>query len=62
MGRLATHLAAAVANVDNLQPAKQLPQISLWDAVLPKGYAEAKKQSTDDKKVGEVVLAFVRWT
>ena len=40
MGRLATNLAATVANVDNLPPKDQLPRISLWDAFLPRSLSD----------------------
>lgn len=55
MGRLTTHLAAAVANADNLPPANKLEQISLWDALLPKSCSQPKKKITVKYEVGRVV-------
>lgn len=45
MGRLATHLAVAVANADNLPPTRQLEQVSFWDALLPKSCAKPEKKA-----------------
>lgn len=36
MGRITTDIAAVIANADNLPPRESLPNISIWDAFLPK--------------------------
>lgn len=59
MGRFATHLAAYVANVDNLPPKEKLPEVSLWGAVLPGSLSDLvvggkpTKGDESDKKVGD---------
>lgn len=51
MGRFATELAVAVANVDGLH-AKDIKNVSLWDALLPKQYtADATPISKQKKEV-----------
>lgn len=50
MGRLAMHLAAKVAHADNLPSSKQLPQVSFWDALLPKDSAVAIKKPSEKKE------------
>lgn len=40
MGRLATHLAAAIVDADNLPPSEKLPKISTIDALLPRDVAD----------------------
>lgn len=55
MGRFTTHLAAAVANADNLPPADKLEQISLWDALLPKSNSRPKKKIAVEYEVSRVV-------
>jgi hypothetical protein len=51
MGRFATNLAAYAANVYNLPPKDNLPQVSFWEALLPGSvsdmFAESKKVSQD---------------
>ena len=58
MGRFATELAVAVANADNLPPAKNIKPISLWDAFLPKACADNTAVAKQKKEVS--TLAEVR--
>ena len=51
MGRFATELAVAVANADNLPPAKDIKPISLWDAFLPKACADNTAVAKQKKEV-----------
>lgn len=58
MGRFTTAVAAYAANVDNLPNKDKLPEVSLWEAVLPTslsdlvGKAGPKKQVDGEKKDG----------
>lgn len=58
MGRFTTAVAAYAANVDNLPNKDKLPEVSLWEAVLPTslsdlvGKQSAKKKADGEKKDG----------
>ncbi|KAI7228103.1 hypothetical protein KC330_g8078 [Hortaea werneckii] len=52
MGRIATNIAAAAADADNMPPTEKLPSVSLIDALLPRrlasiGSPSSKKKPTD---------------
>ena len=49
MGRLATNIAAAAADADNMPPTEKLPSVSLIDALLPRRFASIGSPSSKDK-------------
>ncbi|RMX81453.1 hypothetical protein D0867_02633 [Hortaea werneckii] len=49
MGRLATNIAAAAADADNMPPTDKLPSVSLIDALLPRSLASIGSPSSKDK-------------
>ncbi|KAI7022728.1 hypothetical protein KC355_g1974, partial [Hortaea werneckii] len=49
MGRLATNIAAAAADADNMPPTEKLPSVSLIDALLPRRLASIGSPSSKDK-------------
>lgn len=49
MGRLATNIAAAAADADNMPPTDKLPSVSLIDALLPRRLASIGSSSSKEK-------------
>ncbi len=54
MGRFATDIAAAAVNANNLPARDQLPDISLWDALLPRKCASPKNSKEKRVSIMEV--------
>ncbi|KAI7299138.1 hypothetical protein KC315_g17751 [Hortaea werneckii] len=50
MGRLATNIAAAAADADNMPPTEKLPSVSLIDALLPRRLASIGSPSSKEKQ------------
>ncbi|RMY83770.1 hypothetical protein D0862_11610 [Hortaea werneckii] len=50
MGRLATNIAAAAADADNMPPTEKLPSVSLIDALLPRRLASIGSASNKEKQ------------
>lgn len=49
MGRFTTDLAATLANADNLPAKESLPNISLWDAIIPDRCVKRLQPAHEDK-------------
>lgn len=54
MGRLAAEIAAVAVNANNLPPKDQLPDMSLWDALLPKSCSSPKAKNKVQVSIREV--------